>query len=173
MTNTSMPDLVVGVTPLATDYILTRQGADTADKRITWTQALTYLRGSVFGGALNLTAPVVLSTTTGIDGKTVANTSLYTVPTGKTAIITGYVTRCTAATAITVGVSAGIGNIAGTNNIFASGASGITTTSQIFGNSLSGTSILTPAAGVIYYNLGTAATGTSQTLSVDLIGYLI
>lgn len=115
----------------------------------------------------------ILSVTTGINAQSVANTAIYTVPAGKTAIITGVVIRCTAATSITIGPSLGIGNAAGTNNIFASATiTALTTTSTIFGFELVGMSVLTAAAGVIYLNLGTGSTGTSQTIACDLIGYI-
>lgn len=128
----------------------------------------TTLPSSIKGGI------PVLSTTTAIDGKTIANTSLYTVPAGKTAVITGAAVRCSAATAITIGPSAGVGNVAGTNNIFASAAiTALQTTTDVFGFSLVGMSKVTAAAGQIFLNLGTAATGTSQTLAVDLYGYLV
>lgn len=118
--------------------------------------------------------PFLLSTTTGIDGKAVANTALYTVPGGKTAIITAATIRCSAATAITVGASAGIGNISGTSNIFSSTAmTTFTTTTQCFQFAAVGVSVITAATGQIFLNIGTGATGTSQTLSVDLLGYLI
>ena len=114
----------------------------------------------------------ILVTVNGINGKAVANTSLYTVPAGKTCIVIGYTVRCSAASAITVGPAAGIGNIAGTSNISASqGMNALLTTSDSFLWTLYGMSKVTTAGGQIYFNLGTAATGTSQTLSVDLMGY--
>lgn len=116
----------------------------------------------------------ILATVAGINAKTVANTALYTVPTGKTAVITGATIRCTAATAITIGPSLGIGNVSGTNNIFASSViTGLTSTTTSFGFSFVGMSVVTTAAGIIYCNLGNGSTGTSQTISVDLIGYLV
>lgn len=116
----------------------------------------------------------ILSTTTGINAQNIANTPLYTVPVGKVAVITSATIRCTAATAITTGPALGIGNIAGTNNIFASTAINVlTTTSNIFGFQLVGMSILTPASGIVYLNLNTASIGTSQTIACDLIGYFV
>lgn len=118
--------------------------------------------------------PSILSTTTGINGVAIANTALYTVPAGKTAIITDYIVRVSAATAVTIGPSAGIGNVAGTNNISASQTmTTLTTTTSNFQWQVIGASISTAAAGVIYFNIGTGATGTSETLAVDLIGYLV
>lgn len=115
----------------------------------------------------------ILAVITGINAKTVANTLLYTVPAGKTCTITGYVVRVTAATAITTGAAAGIGNIAGTNNISASqGMNTLQAVLNTFQWPNIGISLATAASGAIYFNLGTAATGTSQTIEVVLMGYL-
>lgn len=122
-------------------------------------------------GALKATN--ILATITGINAQSVANTLLYTVPTGKTLIVTGYNVRVTAATAITTGASAGLGNVAGTNNISASQAmTTLTTLLATFMWPIVGISLATASAGTIYFNLGTGAIGTSQTIQVDLLGYL-
>lgn len=131
---------------------------------------------AVFSSASSITngnAPLVLATVNSINAKAIANTALYTVPTGKTAVVTGVIVRCTAASSISSGPSAGIGNVAGTNNIFASATmNALTTTSSDFGFIFSGASLTTPAAGVIYLNIGTGASGTSQTISADILGYI-
>lgn len=109
-----------------------------------------------------------------VDAKTVGTTTLYTVPTGKTAVITGAVIRCTAATAITVAPTLGIGVAAGEDDIFASTAlTGLTATTKEYHFVLSGLTVKNAAASVINLGIDVAATGTSQTLAVDLIGYLI
>lgn len=114
----------------------------------------------------------LLSSTTGVNAKTVANTALYTVPSGKTAVITGYVVKVSAASSITGGPTAGIGNTAGTNNIGASQAmNALLTTTDTFQWSIIGSSKTTVAAGIVYFNLGTVSTGTSQTITIDLFGY--
>lgn len=150
-----------------------RQGADTEDRFPLYQEEAIYFRTAIFNGAASANAPSVLSTTTGIDGKVVANTALYTVPAGKTLIVTGFVVRATASTAITVGATLGFGNVAGTNNISAAAASGVNSTTTTYQIALNGSTLLTVAAGVVYLNLTNAATGTSQTLACDLIGYLI
>lgn len=117
---------------------------------------------------------VILSSTTGIDAKSVATTNLYTVPTGKTAIITGATIRCTAASAITVGPTLGMGVAAGEDDIFASAAiTALTTTAKIFGFASMGMSVSAAAATIIKLGIDVASTGTSQTVAVDLFGYLI
>jgi len=116
----------------------------------------------------------ILSTTTGINGKTVANTAIYTVPSGKTAVIMAYVVRVSSASAITVGPAAGIGNIAGTDNISASQAMNLlTSTTSTFQWTVNGMSVISSSGSTIYFNLDTAAIGTSETLTIDLWGYLI
>lgn len=137
-----------------------------------WTGTLGLSRGGT--GIAAAGVPVILSTTTGINAKTVANTALYTVPGGKTAIVTGYVVRVTAASAVTVGASAGVGNAAGTNNIAASQAmAALVATDDLYAWPIVAASKTATATNSVYFNLGTGATGTSQTVAVDLIGYLI
>lgn len=124
-----------------------------------------------FGGA-NATSSI-LATITGINGLVIANTPLFTVPAGFTCVVTGYVVKVTAANSVSNGPSAGIGNIAGTNNISTSQTmTTLTTTASNFEWPIVGASLSTAAAGIIYYNQGTGATATAETLMVDLLGYL-
>lgn len=130
-----------------------------------------YIKTATTTGTGN--APVILATVSGINAKTVANTTLYTVPVGKTATITGAVVRCTAASSITSGPSAGIGQTSGTNNIFASATmTALTAVLSVFGYSLVGMSIAVAAGGSVFFNIGTGSSGTSQVITVDLMGYL-
>lgn len=116
----------------------------------------------------------VLSTVTGINAKTTGATTLYTVPTSRTAVITGAIVRCTAASSITVAPTLGIGVAAGEDDIFASTAlTGLTANTKEWHFSLTGLASKNAAASVISLGIDTAATGTSQTLAVDLLGYLI
>ncbi len=131
---------------------------------------------SVNSGATAMTwatTPIILSTTTSINAKATGTTTLYTVPAGKTAVITGAVIRCTAATSITVGPTLGIGVAANEDDMFASTAlTALTTTAKIYGFSLVGMSVLGNAGDVIKVGCDAASTGTSQTIAIDLIGYL-
>jgi len=129
---------------------------------------------NVVNGALPFPDPGRLVTITGIDAKTTGTTTLYTVPTGKTAVITKAVVRCTAATAITVAPTLGIGVAAGEADIFASVVlTGLTTTATVWTFGASGLAVPVAAAGVIKVGIDTAATGTSQTIAIDLFGYLV
>jgi hypothetical protein len=107
-----------------------------------------------------------------INSKTVANTGVFS--TGVDCMITGAIVRVNAASAITVGPSAGFGNAAGTNNIMASQAmTALLTTADTHAYVVSGASKKLAAGQTIYFNLGTAATGTSQTITVDVFGYYV
>lgn len=125
--------------------------------------------------AATTVSPTVIASVTGVNAKTVANTVLFTpVPAGKTLIVTKVVIRCTAAVAITNGATIGIGRTAGTSDIFTdTNLAALTTTSNIFGFELYGMSVSVAAGGSVYLNLSVAATGTSQTLAVDLLGYYV
>ena len=123
--------------------------------------------------ALSISAGL-LSTTGAINAKSTGTTALYTAPLGKTAIITAAMVRCTAAIAITVGPTLGIGVAAGEDDIFSSTAiTALTTTSKTSGFSTIGMSVSVAAASVIKVGIDTASTGTSQTIAIDLMGYLI
>lgn len=115
-----------------------------------------------------------LASVAGISGTTTGITSLYTVPTGRTAIITSANVRCTAATAITVGPTLGMGVAAGEDDIYAATSlASLTAVGQLYGFTTTGMSVSAAAGSVIKVGIDTAATGTSQTLTIDLVGYLV
>ncbi len=133
-----------------------------------------HIGANVVNGNPFIDYPGKLATVTGIDAKATGTTTLYTVPTGKTAVITGAVVRCTAATAITVAPTLGIGVAAGEDDIFASTAlTGLTATTKEWTFVASGLMVNAAAAAAIKVGIDTAATGTSQTLAIDLLGYLV
>lgn len=116
----------------------------------------------------------VLSTTTGIDGKTVGTTNLYTVPGGKTAIITNAIIRITTATGLTGNCKAGIGIAAGETDIFASQAlTGFDATTKHFEFIALGTKVNALSTEVIKLGIDVGFTATTATLAVSLIGYLL
>lgn len=116
----------------------------------------------------------VLKTVTGIDGLSVAETSLYTVPTGKKAYVLGAIVEMTAETGVSVVGNAGIKDTTGAVDLIASAAlTGLDDVGKIFYLQPSVTAAYTwvPAASVITFNLTTAFTvATVVTLSVSLIG---
>lgn len=116
----------------------------------------------------------ILNRTGNINAKAVATTDLYTVPAGKTAIIIGAIVRCTAATSITHGPTIGIGVAAGEDDLFYPvDISVLTGTGSIF--SFGGLGILVPvtAGGVIKVGVDVGSVGTSQTIEVIILGFLI
>jgi len=120
-----------------------------------------------------------LATVTGIDAKTVAATTLYTVPAGKQCVLTDAFLRCTEATAITIVAGGSIGANATDYNdfignyILGSNTSVNQVSSVINGMGMNNTSVVYQAGDIIKLNITTGATGTSQTIAVDLFGYLI
>lgn len=138
------------------------------------TDAQTLTNKTLTDPLINGFAPeMILSRTTGINAFTTGNTTLFTVPTGKTAIITRAIVRVSAATAVTNGPTASVGGTA-TADVFASTAlTALNATTKMFTFSQVGMSTLVPASTTVKLNISVAATGTSETLAVDLIGYLI
>lgn len=118
-------------------------------------------------------SPGLLSSISGIDGKTAANTLVYTNNSGKTAYIIQAVIYPSISNSITIGPSIGFGKSAGTNDVFPiANILLLTDATKLFGFSLVGMATSVPNGGSLYLNLTTPATGTSQSISADIIGYL-
>jgi hypothetical protein len=149
-------------------YVLFAQGGKTISLSTAVSGYIPVIPGSG-------TLPSILATVTAVNTKTVANTLLYTVPTGKTATITDVVARVTAASAITTGPTIDISSSSGgSGDIFTSVSTGtgFSTVLKVFKFSTGGNSTAVAAAGTVYADLTVAATGTSQTIQYDVIGYL-
>ncbi len=115
----------------------------------------------------------ILATVTSIDATSTGTTALYTVPVGKTAVILDAIVRCTAATAISAPAEGGVGIAAGEDDIFSSQSfTSLTASGAHYRFPGGGFSQTAEASDVIRLGIDTAATGTSQTLAVDLIGYV-
>jgi hypothetical protein len=122
---------------------------------------------------IRLGQPIHVATQT-FDGKTVAVTSVYLVPTGLTFVPTGVVVRCTAASAITVGAQIDIRTSASGDIIAQFTLSSLTAASLAFPKDINGTVTATVAAGSsVSVSVDVVATGTSQTLVIDLFGYFV
>lgn len=118
--------------------------------------------------------PGVLARVTSIDAKVAAATTLYTVPTGKTAIITGAVVQSGAVSAITAGPTLGIGIAAGEDDIYAPVAlTGLTSNAKTYVFPPPGLQASAPAGSVVKVGIDAASTGTSQLVTVSLLGFLI
>lgn len=117
-----------------------------------------------------------LATVTGINAKTVGNTTLWTVDAA--AVILGAVVRCTAASVITTGATAGVGVNTEADDIFTSMAMPFLTDTSgalaafVFAAMGQGRFVVA-AADVVKFGIDVAAVGTSQTLAVDLRGYYL
>jgi len=117
-----------------------------------------------------------VATITGVDAKTTATHSLYTVPTGNSLIVTDVIIRCTAANTVGGAASASFGanstdfdNWSGIASIVVDAAG----KSKLL-NAVSATSIpVYAAASVFSMKITTGATATSQAIAVDVFGYLI
>ncbi len=121
-----------------------------------------------------LSAPVILSTITGIDAKVIGTTNLYTVPTGKSIVITNAIIRVTVADTITVVPTLGIGIAAGESDIVAPVAlTGLDATTEYWRFSVEGIAKVAGSGEVIKLGIDTGATATTMTIAVELIGYLL
>lgn len=118
---------------------------------------------------------ILLSTTSGIDGKVIGATNLFTVPAGKKCLVDKAVLRLTAAVAIgTPPAQAGIGVALGEEDIFSrSTLNGMTTTNNIYVFQTSGSRYYANGGDVIKFGIDTGFNGVTATLTVDLYGSII
>lgn len=166
MADSTITGLTAVTTAALTDTTNVRQSGDTRDKKETLSQVLALFLA-------NSSVDQLLSTTTAIDAKSATATNLYTVPAGKSARITRIVINCTAASGVLSVITAGVGVAAGEADIIPSQAiTGLDTAGQSYVINTTGLSALAAAAAVIKFGIDVAATGTSQTLSVNLYGIL-
>ena len=122
----------------------------------------------------NLGIVGILSTTTNINGEVATTTNLYTVPTSRTAIITGAIFRITTATGLTGTMTAGIGIAIGEDDIFNSTEMiGFGSTDEMYVFNSLGVVNIASASDVIKLGIDASFGGTTVTLSIDLLGYLI
>lgn len=115
----------------------------------------------------------ILATVTGIDGLATGVTNLYT-PSGVSAVITAIIVRPTTITGAGNGPRLKVGNNGTQNNIMTvQNLSALTSTGDLFRYSAEGIYKLAQTAVSIDLNITVAATVTTYTFSVDLIGYTI
>jgi hypothetical protein len=118
-----------------------------------------------------------LATVTGIDAKSVALTTLYTVPVGKTLIIDHVVIRCTAFTVGSKGVQA-IASFGGNSATYDDYLNSVTYTIaaasvMVKDTILDAASVVYAALSVIKLSIETGSDATLETWAVDLFGYLV
>lgn len=118
---------------------------------------------------------MVVLTRGGINAKTVATTTIDTTENGTRVFIPiGFAIVCTAATAISVGCTLNLGtNSANFDNIASSYAASIIDTTQAAVSMLNGFPPAIPANTDIKLKITAGATGTAQTIRVDLLGYYV
>lgn len=111
----------------------------------------------------------------GIDAKTTGTTTLFTTDAGRVFVPTSVMVYCSAATAITVAASISIGTNGATyDNLVAPGIlSGLTAAGLFTIPVLTVGGTAATASTAVVLNITTAATGTSQTIEVDVIGFYL
>jgi len=127
--------------------------------------------------ALNEYAITKLATITGIDAKTVAVTSLYTVPAGKTFIPVFVVIRVTAFTVGAKGVQA-VASFGGNSATFDDFLNTVTYTvaavDTFIRDGVEDSALVTQAAGDVFsLSIETGSDATTETWAVDVFGYLL
>ncbi len=127
--------------------------------------------------ALGENAVTKLATVTGIDAKTVAATTLYTVPAGKTLIVDHIVIRVTSFTSGGKGTQA-VASFGGNSATFDDYLNTITYTiaaADVFiRDSVEDTAVVTQAAADVFsISVEVASDATTETWAVDVFGYLV
>lgn len=121
------------------------------------------------------TNDIVRYSVAGIDAKTTGNTTLFTTDPGRVFVPIAVVAYCSAATAITVAATITIGtNSTAYDNLVASSILSGLTAAGLFTTPVYtlGATAVTPGTDVVL-KIGTAATGTSQTIEIDIVGFYL
>lgn len=118
-----------------------------------------------------------LATVTGIDAKTIATTTLYTVPAGKTLIPTQVIVRVTAFTVggKAVQAVASFGGNSATYDDFVNSVTHTVAAAGVFlvNNAAATAQTVQAAADVFKLSIETGSDATTETWAVDLFGYLV
>ncbi len=115
----------------------------------------------------------ILGTKSGIDAATLATHSLYTVPTGKTALVSAVFVRTTASSGCGAAATVNFGANGASYDDWMSSANTMNTTANAYWYMNSMTSKpMYAAASVFSMKITTASTCASQTIAVDVMGYL-
>lgn len=150
---------------LATGFVPTaRLGTGTADED-------SVLKGDNTWGPAAL-APA--ASVAAIDGLAVGSTLLFTAPVGRAFVPLYVVVRCVDADAVTAAPTAGVGVVAGSDNVFATHIlSGLTAGGTLYAFTLGGAGAVVPPGGSLYLWVGTGGSGTTLTLEADVVGYVL
>lgn len=116
----------------------------------------------------------ILASVTGINGKSVATTNLLTVPSGSQAVITHVRIRLSTGTAVTGVPTVGVGIAAGEDDIMpATALTGLDTGGESWAFAPSGVQPYAGPGAVIKLGVDVAAVGTTYTMAVEVLGYLL
>lgn len=133
--------------------------------------------GFILSTAEMAVAGGLLGTVTGIDLKTQAATTLYTVPSGKTLYVTEIVLRITNTSGFISGATLGVGKSASYNEWLtatAMGALSATNQFRLLSHSAAGLIYQSFAATeVVALNITVGAVATTLTAAADVYGYLL
>ena len=129
---------------------------------------------TVEGARSILGTPGVLSTINNINGKVTGQTNLYTVPLGKTAVVTSLTIRLIVATGLTGTLRCSVGANLTADDVFTNtNTTGFRSASQHWIFSSAGAVTAVSPAQIIKFAIANAFGGTTATLAVDLLGYLV
>lgn len=100
--------------------------------------------------------------------------AVYTAPTGRQVVLSAVVLRCTAATAVATPATAKVEINPAAGDIFTEEVMlGVTVVDSQWVFTAEAGGLVVPAGGQVDVTITNAATGTSQMLSVDVIGYIV
>lgn len=120
--------------------------------------------------------PSLLSSTASINLKTQTATALYTVPAGKTLVTCEIIVRITASSGFAVAATISVGKASSYNEVVAAtaltGLSAVGSCVNLMDASALQIFNVMNAGDVVSINVGTGATATTLTATVDYIGYL-
>ncbi len=123
----------------------------------------------IFGNAIER-----LQSAAAIDGTSTGSTVVYNAPASRDAVVLAVVVRCESATAISAPATAQLETSPAAEDIFSSEAmTGLVAADDTYEfTGIAGGSVVS-GGDSLSINITSAATGTAQSLGVDVIGYLV
>jgi hypothetical protein len=116
----------------------------------------------------------ILASVVGINAKTVGTTALLTVPASASAVVTRIIVRSTTATAVTAPPTLGVGVAAGEDDVMPSTAlTGLTVANKAWAFDPAGLMNVVTTGQVLNLGIDAGSTGTTHTIAVDVLGYLL
>ena len=116
----------------------------------------------------------ILRSTPSVNGLAVASTPIFTAPAGRKVSIEKVVVRVTAHNGVSVPPTAQVEIGAATGDVFASDLlTGLLTTDTKYTFDSQGKSLVVPAGQTVSLNITVGGTGTTLTLSVEVLGVFL